>query len=177
MATKIRGLSMEWGAFGYELFVHPWVKVYADWYLCLVEGDDPMRRFIRHPSDIPIEFSLDESVAHSERLRDVSMGGLCFHSEAPVRVGAKIYIEIDLAPFRAEGTVAWCRKDRDTYVVGVEFSDHLTQFSLRMVEQICHIEHYRSEIQKSEGRALSSEEAAKEWIDKYAAEFPMHMYE
>ena len=41
-----------------------------------------------------------------------------------------------------------------------------------MVEQICHIEQYRREVLKKEGRRLSSEEAASEWIVKYASDFP-----
>ncbi|MEQ8937648.1 MAG: PilZ domain-containing protein, partial [Gammaproteobacteria bacterium] len=45
-------------------------------------------------------------------------------------------------------------------------------FLLRMVEQLCHIEHYRNEIARVEGRELSSEQAAQEWISKYAESFP-----
>ena len=45
-------------------------------------------------------------------------------------------------------------------------------FRARMVEQVCHIEQYRHEILKNEGRKLSSEAAALEWIQKYAPLFP-----
>ena len=45
-------------------------------------------------------------------------------------------------------------------------------FRLRMIEQICHIEHYRNEMLKQQGRELSIEEAAQEWISRYAGEFP-----
>ena len=41
-----------------------------------------------------------------------------------------------------------------------------------MIEQICHIEHYRKEVERLEGRALSAHEAAGEWISKYAGDFP-----
>jgi hypothetical protein len=41
-----------------------------------------------------------------------------------------------------------------------------------MIEQICHIEHYRKEVKLVEGRELSSEEAADEWITRYAGDFP-----
>jgi hypothetical protein len=41
-----------------------------------------------------------------------------------------------------------------------------------MIEQICHIEHYRQEVLRVEGRKLSSKEAASEWISKYARDFP-----
>jgi hypothetical protein len=41
-----------------------------------------------------------------------------------------------------------------------------------MVEQICHIEDYRQSVCRVEGRQLSAEEAAVEWIAQYAAQFP-----
>ncbi len=133
-----------------------------------------MRRFIRHPSDIPIAYSVGATSAHAEHLRDVSRGGLCFTSETPMKTGSDIHIEIGLdeSPFEADGTVAWCKRECGAYAVGVEFNDNSTQFSVRMIEQICHIEHYRYEMLESEGRDLSTEEAAQEWVDKYAADFP-----
>jgi len=45
-------------------------------------------------------------------------------------------------------------------------------FRLRMIEQICQIEHYRKEVKLVEGRDLSAEEAASEWISRYASDFP-----
>ena len=41
-----------------------------------------------------------------------------------------------------------------------------------MVEQICHIEHYRIKVKENDGRDLNIEEAAQEWIEKYARDFP-----
>jgi len=40
-----------------------------------------------------------------------------------------------------------------------------------MIEQLCHIERYRWKVQKEEGRLLTSEEAAVEWISRYAGVF------
>ena len=40
-----------------------------------------------------------------------------------------------------------------------------------MVEQICHVEHYRRQVRQIEGRQLDGEEAAQEWVSKYAADF------
>lgn len=148
-------------------------------------GDSAMRQYIRHPSDIPIAYCLGKSQAllnqnlgttffASDRLRDVSRGGLCFSADCPVRKGTPIHIEIPInnPPYSADGTVAWCRPEGDHFAVGVQFTEPSTRYSVRMVEQVCHIEAYRSMIMEKEGRELSSEEAASEWIDKYAAEFP-----
>jgi PilZ domain len=146
-----------------------------------------MRKFIRHPSDIPIDFKIsDVEQPKPRRVRDVSLGGLCFNSDQPVPKGTAIHIRIPLLlqtavpeegveqdiPFKADGVVAWCKPEANGYAVGVEFADPTTQFGLRMVEQVCHIEHYRSDVLHGEGRVLSSEEAAREWVERYAAAFP-----
>jgi hypothetical protein len=41
-----------------------------------------------------------------------------------------------------------------------------------MIEQICHIESYRRDVAQQEGRQLTTEEAAVEWISRYASSFP-----
>jgi hypothetical protein len=41
-----------------------------------------------------------------------------------------------------------------------------------MVQQVCSIENYRKEQREREGRRLSTQEAAVEWIEKYAGRFP-----
>jgi len=41
-----------------------------------------------------------------------------------------------------------------------------------MVEQVCSIESYQKKIYETEGRRLTTEQAAMEWIAKYAAQFP-----
>jgi hypothetical protein len=41
-----------------------------------------------------------------------------------------------------------------------------------MVEQVCSIERYRRLMESEEGRVLTRDEAAQEWIAKYAGRFP-----
>ena len=41
-----------------------------------------------------------------------------------------------------------------------------------MVEQVCNIENYRRDVEQREGRKLTTEEAAKEWIKRDASSFP-----
>ncbi|EXJ13697.1 PilZ domain-containing protein [Imhoffiella purpurea] len=133
------------------------------------------RQFLRHPSDMPISYSLREVVAdHSDYLRNIGEGGLCFRSRIAIMPGTGIHIEIPIAEpvFEAEGIVVWCREGGDSYEVGVRFEGIDVEYGLRMVEQVCHIEHYRREMLEREGRALSGEEAAMEWIQKYAERFP-----
>lgn len=133
-----------------------------------------MRSFIRHPTDIPIEIRLEDQSCQHEPLRNVSRGGLCFLHPQAAPVGSNVVVRIALTapPFEAACRVTWCQADGNAWQVGVEFLDQDILFRLRMVEQICHIEQYRRTVRESQGRALSSQEAAIEWIERYAEAFP-----
>ena len=134
-----------------------------------------MRSFIRHPSNIPIDFQLEELVVEgNEYLKNVSIGGLAFNSKSKLDIGSVIRIKIPLVQpvFQALGRVTWCRPEDDHFEVGIEFLDENDTFRARMVEQICHIEDYKQEVLRKEGRKLSGEEAASEWIQRCAVKFP-----
>ncbi|HCB13020.1 MAG TPA: pilus assembly protein PilZ [Gammaproteobacteria bacterium] len=134
-----------------------------------------MRHFIRHPSDIPIEYRITHSKSsRKNRLKDICPGGLCFQTHDALTRGCVIQIIIPVRepPFKATGTIVWCRQTNGHYHVGVQFADENTEFSVRMVEQVCQIHHYQQEVLKKEGRFLSGEEAAAEWVSKYARNFP-----
>lgn len=134
-----------------------------------------MRKYIRHPSDIPIEFDLTDGTREQrETLNDVSFGGLSFHSHTALPTNALVNIRVPFVSpvFQARAKVVWCRPSGLIFDIGVELVDHEDIFRTRMVEQICHIEHYKREILKMENRRLSGEEAALEWISKYAHLFP-----
>lgn len=134
-----------------------------------------MRNFIRHPSNISIDFHLEELVSEgSEYLKNVSFGGLSFNSKHELTTGTIISIKIPLVQpvFAAAGRVSWCRPENSQFEIGIEFLDKDDMFRARMVEQVCHIEQYKHEVLKNEGRKLSGEEAALEWIQKYAPQFP-----
>lgn len=136
---------------------------------------NPRREFIRHTADVPIEVRTvegEEAVAHG---RNVSHGGLAFVSELCPAEGATIELTIPNVepPFQAHARVAWCRPEADGFLVGVQFLDANDAFRARMVEQVCTIERYRSEVRENEGRELTAQEAAAEWIGKYAGRFPV----
>lgn len=134
-----------------------------------------MRQFIRHPADIPIEVAVnDPSAAGICRATDLGQGGIAFRSERRLDPGAIVALRIALVrpPFSTTARVVWCRACESGYDLGVEFLDPDDAFRARMVEQVCHIEDYRRTVQRDEGRAMSAEEAAMEWIARHAAQFP-----
>ncbi len=136
-----------------------------------------MRQFIRHPSSIPVQLiEFDGAFKLGlNTLNNVSFGGVCCVCSEPIEKGSSVKMKINCVnpDFEIKGVVVWCKPKNDVYEVGVEFivsKDKI--FLLRMVEQVCHIEHYRQEVLNNEGRELTSEDAAKEWIDKFADDFP-----
>jgi len=134
-----------------------------------------MRQFIRHPADIPIEVRIHQYLTYSEdNAVNVGIGGLAFCSKQKFAVGDIVDLRLPFVRpiFEAGARVAWCRSKGKSYELGVEFLDKEDAFLARMVEQICQIEHYQKEIYRAEGRLLSPEEAANEWISKFASQFP-----
>ena len=136
-----------------------------------------MRSYIRHPSDVPIEVIPEENAApnSSHQLQNFSHGGLSFISQATQKPGSLVKIRIPFVqpPFETVAIVKWCNANAGQYEIGVEFFDANDEFKVRMVEQICHIEHYKNEVLIKEGRKLSGQEAALEWIEKFAGDFPL----
>ncbi|MDH5353595.1 MAG: PilZ domain-containing protein [Gammaproteobacteria bacterium] len=142
-----------------------------------MQDNTTIRKYIRHPSDVPIQVVLDrvdDSDDGDETLTNISLGGLSFVSPEALDVLQKVRVCIPLIKQNnfLEGRVVWCEKAKNGYEIGLEFDRSEEVFRLRMIEQICHIEHYRREVEQQQGRTLSIEEAAKEWISEYAGDFP-----
>ncbi|SEH08845.1 PilZ domain-containing protein [Candidatus Venteria ishoeyi] len=134
------------------------------------------RKFYRHPTEIPVEISkvsdAEENTVLYPFIKDVSEGGLAFICTIPWPVGSIIKIRLPLIkpPFEAIGTVAWSRRRGSYYDVGVAFDNKHDVFQGRMIEQMCQIEIYRQKL-AGEGRDITTDEAAMEWISRYAASF------
>ncbi len=134
-----------------------------------------MRQFIRHPVRIPIEVSAPGHVFMQDETHssDLGSGGLAFLSQLEIEPGTFIQISIPhVKPkFETEAKVVWCRRRGHGSELGVEFLNSEDAFKARMVEQVCHIENYKNRVVAREGRNLSLQEAALEWVSKYAADF------
>ncbi|MDC1286944.1 PilZ domain-containing protein [Gammaproteobacteria bacterium] len=140
-----------------------------------------IRKFIRHPVELPIQVATswveDENDETTDQtITNISLGGLAFISPTPLDVLERVRVSIPILERDNSlvGNVIWCEKSAGDsgYEIGVEFERSRDVFRLRMIEQICHIEHYRREALRIEGRELSAQEAADEWIARYAGDFP-----
>jgi hypothetical protein len=135
-----------------------------------------MRQFIHHPVNIPIDVSIDchHAGGLASQSSSFGVGGLAFLTEQEISPGTLVKIRISCRQpdFITEAKVVWCHECQHGSELGIEFLTADDAFQLRMFEQICHIENYRLEISRNEGRALTVEEAAIEWVTKYSADFP-----
>jgi hypothetical protein len=134
-----------------------------------------MRQFIRHPTGIPIEVCNSEQRKYTKKhIYNVSLGGLAFDFDQPMPLGKIVSIKISYVQpvFETKARVVWCSKQEEGYELGVEFLDAEDAFKGRMVEQVCYIENYKNDVLRTEGRRLTIEEAAQEWITKFASNFP-----
>lgn len=135
---------------------------------------NPHRQFIRHTVNVPLEVKLLPGAApRAKHAMNVSEGGLAFTAADCLPIDSIIELRIPTVepPFEAKARVAWCREENGAYLVGVQFLDSNDAFQSRMVQQICSIESYRQE-ELQKGRRLDSQQAASEWITKYAGRFP-----
>jgi hypothetical protein len=136
---------------------------------------NPQREFLRHTVDVPIEVvRVGEPDPLVEQGINVGHGGLAFLSTICPAIGDLLEIRITTVkpPFEGRARVAWCRPESAKYLVGVQFLDQGAAFRSRMVQQVCSIENYRKQVQQEDGRVLTPQEAAAEWVARFAGRFP-----
>ena len=140
------------------------------------EDNTAIRRHVRHVTGIPIEVNLeyhDDYHGEDDTITNVSLGGLCFVASDRLDVDESIQVRLPVLNQEQTlaGRVVWCNKTARGYEVGLEFDDPDEVERLKMVEQICQIESFREKLEQDDGRRLSSEQAAREWISRYAGDF------
>ena len=133
------------------------------------------RRFIRHPRGLPLHCR--EVASPDPASGDAEGGAGCgIYFEHPHRLDSGKLLDLAIVvrhqEFHFRARVCWIRYAGAGYEVGIAFRGNAERFRARMVEQICHIEAYRESVVRREGRILSGDGAAVEWISRYAASFP-----
>lgn len=140
------------------------------------EDNTAIRRYVRQVTGIPVEVSLDyrpDYRTDEDTITNISLGGLCFVASDRLDVDESIQVRVPLLNQESSiaGRVVWCEKSERGYEVGLEFDNPDEVERLKMIDQICQIEQFRQQVEQQDGRDLSSEEAAREWIRRYAGEF------
>ncbi len=130
-------------------------------------------QYIEHPKQVPVQ--LETSIpAPVTTINSNCYGGIrcLWHSRIPVGKFVRISLPQIHPEFFAIVQVIWRRLAESGYELGLIFIDKEQAYKMRMMEQLCHINCYQRWIFEHEGRQLDSEQAASEWIGKFAAAFP-----
>jgi Tfp pilus assembly protein PilZ len=131
------------------------------------------RQFIRHPIEIPIQIASASNHGFCQT-KNLSEGGVCIEYDHEFSEGEQVTIRIDICEpeFNVMAEVCWCQPQQDRFMIGISFLSEDDAYSARMVEQFCHIQRYKSDIEKKTGLSMTNQQAASEWISMFAASFP-----
>lgn len=131
-------------------------------------------KFVAHPEDIPLIIEEIDYLFNQKQTLDISgFGGISYLSRESYKTGQCIQLQLtEIDPdFCVVGRIYRCDKEKDKYRIFIEFPQKEDCYYVRMIEQLSQIEHYRRK-EKQQGRRLNFNEAATEWIQKFAASFP-----
>lgn len=103
---------------------------------------------------------------HARTIQNLSVGGIACYSEEPVPTGERVAIEMAIGAQQVQlhGTVVWCRAAGGRFELGLRFEEDRAETRARVYRELAEIEHYRHEVLMLEGRQLSSDAAALEWM-------------
>ena len=126
--------------------------------------------YIQHPKSVALEILSAPAKCQTDELMPL---GLICNQPQDHSIGSLVVLKHPALPEDQpiEATVVWCRRQKSGYQIALGFLTEEELYRVRMLEQLCHIQLYQKEM-KQEGRKLSAEGAAVEWITKYAAHFP-----
>lgn len=136
-----------------------------------IDGVGILPNFIQHPSTFPLSYKriwLDPDKADQKTI------GLCFNSEKYFKPGVTIEVSIPLRGEvqRFKGKVVLVMNMDDHFKIGMWLKQPEDVHRMRAVEQVCHIETYVKVKRRQDGPFVSAESITKEWINKYATNFP-----
>jgi hypothetical protein len=99
-------------------------------------------------------------------IQNLSLGGIACYSDEAVPTGDRVSVEMAIGgqQLHLQGVVVWCRAAEGCFELGLRFDEGLVESRERMYQDIAAIEHYRHEVLMLEGRQLSTDAAALEWM-------------
>lgn len=137
---------------------------------------DERRKFYRHPASVPMRCRRrGHRKGDDGSTRNVSNGGVAFVSPKPFTPGDVLELEFPSLRHNVniQGEIVWTTPlDTHHYLSGLRFNDEHERLRARLVEQMCEIDRYHRVQNERYGRDLSREEAAEEWVTRFAERYP-----
>jgi c-di-GMP-binding flagellar brake protein YcgR len=134
------------------------------------------RKFYRFPVSTPIQY-VDTRVRKPDRgyTCDISEGGVCFLANRSMAKGemVQVSVPVDGEIFKRTGKVAYSNHvaSMDLYRTGVEFNELQENYDRKLNQQSKAIRKFQRELSLKYDRAVSEDEAARAWVEKYMQQF------
>lgn len=128
-----------------------------------------MRDENRYPLEIPIHYTLEEEPEEfQDVLKNISEGGICFTTDEYIDVATEIELKLSIGATITEfsGITVWCKTNEDNtelFDVGVQFSPESLEDAEIIVQQVCEINALKKDIELSEEREITFNEAVQEF--------------
>ena len=143
------------------------------------------RAIPRHAIELPIKYRVlgkskeatkpQPSEDQTYKTKNISDSGLLFLSSEYFKMGTLLELTLPLRDkvFTLEGRVVHSSEDSATrlFRTGIYFASASSVFKVKLVDQIHQIDEYRRSLSIKEGRPVTEEEAAHQWIKEHSVEF------
>ncbi len=138
--------------------------------------DTDRRRCVRHPIPVPVVVQTRDGDARIiSAVADLSEGGLAFTAPRDLAPESVVDVSLPIGDqwFSLAGSVASSQRIEpgDQYRVGVAFLHPAMSFRMKLAEQVLRIHDLRRQLCAEQGREVTPDEAAREWVARYAEEF------
>jgi|GEM_PF-1081284 len=134
------------------------------------------RKFRRYSLATPLQIRMQTSPeAKTGTSCDISLGGLSFLCDKFLAKGGLVTITVPVSGqlFRVRSEVVYSNRipSVSLYRTGISFRDSDAAFTQKLEGQFRAIEEFRQELTVQDGRAVSDEETARRWVEKFASLF------
>ena len=105
--------------------------------------------------------------SRTRTIQNISLGGIACFSDEAVPTGDLVSVDLSIGGqlLQLEGRVVWCRRaPGGHFELGLRFEEGAAESRERVYRDLAEIERYRHEVLMLEGRQLSSDAAALEWM-------------
>ncbi len=130
--------------------------------------------YLRHAAKVPIAWrEIPRHLARPGEIGTDAGVGMRFLSSRPARAGALVEATLTVAgeACRFRGTVRWVRPQGHRFEIALRLAGPEHALRARLAEQACRIEVYRRSLSRRASRPVGIEQAAREWVERYAARF------
>ena len=114
----------------------------------LIKQQMERRQYIRHPTQISIEYAIaGEQEKTTDLTQDISFGGIRFRGRSYIEPGTILSLKFPTihAGYEVSGRVVWCKQKKNHVEMGVEFLDENEAYRAQLIEEIVHLKSRQQE--------------------------------